>query len=1209
MINLRLTGAQTTTREESDIRVNTNNLQQIICASTQLGGTQPMSYSTDGGDTWSQASLPEFSGDARQGDPTIDWTSDGTAWTVTIGISAATDLVMRTFSSTDQGGTWTFDSTVTSTQSSMDKQALWIDHSATSPHTDNMYLIWHNSNPCFVSTRKGPGGTWSAPLQVSGLETTGTAVGSDIKTNAKGHIFAFWPDTVSQNLWTAKSTDGGTSFSTPVSIAKTSGAFQNFIPAQNGRGCLIYISGGAFTAAGTDYVYAVWSDLAGGTGCNSSASAPGSDVSSSCKTRAFFSRSTDGGSTWSTSIKLNDQNAKNDQFFTRLSVDQISGALVVIYYDTINDSDRLKTDLWMQISLDHGETWSSAVQVTTSETDETAAGAQANFQYGDYIGLTGHDGNFFACWTDRRNAGLEEIWGAPIQTSGISFLFGQSTYAKDEVAAKVTYSPAGWLQVSGFSNEQLGLHSVSDLSNNPSPIPTVSISLDDSLNTGLTAAQLSAISANLASVSASFGPLPIVETDTTFQQDPQTFLYPFTVSFDNGNIFSPLGADQTVTLTMSASFTVGPITRAAFATILLTSGEDPRFENVDLNHPGDFPSWLSFDLRFLKMTVPSSGAVSTASRFGATMTRDRNDAPAFIASVISNLTAGKGTAGNDTFDPGLSQDEEASSLEFLQQDNAGNLVFNFAIARVRLLGNTPGAQAKKVRVFFRLFQAQTTASNFNPDTTYRFHSDGVLNGVTVPLLGIQNDQNGNPEYVTVPCFASQRVNISGPADMTTQPEDTPNAYTIGVNPGVEVDSFFGCYLDLNQPDQTLFPQTPPAGDPDGPFSGTLLSLSEVIARAPHQCLIAEIRYDDTPIPLGADSTTDKLAQRNIAWIDGPNPGQAESRQMPHPIEIKASNPESGIPDELLIFWGNTPRNSTATLYLPAVQASEIIGLANGAFQTHQLTQIDAHTIQCPVGGVTIVPIPKGTARNAGLLSVELPLGIRKGEQFDIVVRQVTAAQATSHPAPPPPPPITITAQALTERPPTTFGWRRQVGAFQIAVVISTKEQILLSEERLLSWLLWIQRSIHINNRWYPVLARYIEIIEGRIRGFGGDPGTIMPSPTGEVPGWPTRGKGGGQHGGEPGHGSHSDEGHGFGLLEGYYSTGKVTGVIYNRFGDFDGFILLTESGHEVTFRGREQEIEDLVHRAWLERTVITVYADEHDLRWPKYIVLRRPPGI
>ena len=409
---------------------------------------------------------------------------------------------------------------------------------------------------------------------------------------AAGDVFAFWPDTVSQNLWTSKSTDGGTSFSTPVSIAKTNGAFQNFIPAQNGRGCLIYISGGAFTAAGTDYVYAAWSDLAGGSGCNSSANAPGSDVTSACKTRAFFARSTDGGATWSTPVTLNDQNAKNDQFFTRLAVDEATGALVVIYYDTINDPGRLKTDLWMQTSTDHGASWSSAVQVTTSETDETVAGATSTFQYGDYIGLTGHDGNFFACWTDRRNGGVEEIWGAPIHTSGISIVFGQSTYAKDEVAVTASYRPAFWIEVSGFSNDQLGLHAVSDLSNTPSPVPTVSITLDDSLNPGLTAAQLSAISAHLSSISTSFGPLPIVETDTTFALDPQTFMYPFTVSFADQDIFDPLGPDQSVTLTLSASFTVGPITRTAFATILLTSGEDPRFENIALDHPAAFPRRL-----------------------------------------------------------------------------------------------------------------------------------------------------------------------------------------------------------------------------------------------------------------------------------------------------------------------------------------------------------------------------------------------------------------------------------------------------------------------------------------------------------------------------------------------------------------------------------------------------------------------------------------
>ena len=1195
--NVRLTGSQTTTREESDIRINTDNISQIICASTRLGDTQPMSFSIDGGATWTQADLPQFTGDARQGDPTIDWTSDGTAWTVTIGIVTTSDLHLRAFKSVDHGATWTFDSTVTTTQSAMDKQALWIDHSPTSPHTDNMYLIWHNGAPCFVSVRNGPSGTWSAPLQISGSETTGTAIGSDIKTNADGDVFAFWPDTGSRNLFVSRSTDGGANFSTPVTITTTNGSFQNFIPAQNNRGCLIYISGGAFVASGTSYVYAVWSDLAGGSGCSGSSDEPGSDVNSDCKTRAFFSRSTDGGATWSTPVKLNDQNAKNDQFFTRLAVDQVSGALVAVYYDTINDPGRLKTDLWMQTSLDHGATWSSPAQVTTAQTDETAAGAQSNFQYGDYIGLTGHDGNFFACWTDRRSGGVEEIWGAPIETSSIAFIFGQSTFAKDEVAAQASYAPAFWIQVSGFSNDQLGLHNTGDLGNNPSPQPTISITLDPSLNTGLTASQIASITASLGSITPSFGPLPVIQTDSTFHQDPQTFLYPFTLTFNNQNAFNPLGVDESVTLTVNASFVVGSITRTASADLLLTSGENPRFENVDLAHPGDYPVWLSFDLRFFKVTVPSTGSTTTSSRFGATMTRNRDDAPGFIAQVIANLNIGNGTAGGESFGSDLSQDEHASALEFLPQDNAGNFVFNFAVARVRLLGNTPGAQALKVRVFFRLFQAQSTGASFNPNTTYRFHSDSVLNGVKVPLLGIQNDANGNPEYVTVPCFASPRVNISGPADMNNQPEDAPNAYTIDVVPGVEVDSYFGCYLDINQPDQKLFPANPPATNRDGPFTGTLSSLSEVIARAPHQCLIAEIRYDDTPIPVGATpATTDKLAQRNIAWIDGPNPGQQESRRMPHPIEIMASNPKSGILDELLIFWNNTPEGSIATLYLPAVPASEILRLATGAFQTHQLTVINAHTLQFPVGGVTIIPIPQGTARNAGLLSVELPPGIRRGDRYDIVVRQVTEAHATTRPSPPPPPPIGIpeadTHLAAVERPPRTFSWRRQAGAFQIAIVISTREQILLSEERLLSWLLWIQKSIPVNNRWYLVFNRYIDLVGGRVRGFGGDPGKIQPSPTGDVPGWPDKGKGG------------DDD---FELLEGPHCTGKVTGVIYDRFGDFAGFVLLTLGGHEHRFRSQEDEIEDLVHRAWLERILITVYPDRHDPHWPKSIVLRRHP--
>jgi hypothetical protein len=213
--------------------------------------------------------------------------------------------------------------------------------------------------------------------------------------------------------------------------------------------------------------------------------------------------------------------------------------------------------------------------------------------------------------------------------------------------------------------------------------------------------------------------------------------------------------------------------------------------------------------------------------------------------------------------------------------------------------------AKKVRVFFRLFQAQSTLSDFNASTTYRFSADAQLNGVTVPLLGVQNDSQGNPDYVTIPCLATPRAyidpatNAYKPVSMTQQPEDTPNAQQIDMVPGVEVDTFFGSWLDINQPGQKFLPATLAAGNLDGPYSGSLLSINEVIANAAHQCLIAEIRDDDTPIPPGATTAnSDKLAQRNIAWIDGPNPGAAESRRNPHPFEIRASPVGAPAPDEL-----------------------------------------------------------------------------------------------------------------------------------------------------------------------------------------------------------------------------------------------------------------------------------------------------------------------
>ena len=139
-------------------------------------------------------------GDSHHSDPTVDWTTDGTAWATTIGVDAGTtDLQMRAYRSDDGGKTWTFDGTFSGEQTSADKQQMWVDRSPTSPFKDTIYAIWHNGRPAFVNRRLSSG--WQVPIRVSGAETTGTGIGGDITTNANGDVFAVWPDTVSQNVF------------------------------------------------------------------------------------------------------------------------------------------------------------------------------------------------------------------------------------------------------------------------------------------------------------------------------------------------------------------------------------------------------------------------------------------------------------------------------------------------------------------------------------------------------------------------------------------------------------------------------------------------------------------------------------------------------------------------------------------------------------------------------------------------------------------------------------------------------------------------------------------------------------------------------------------------------------------------------------------------------------------------------------------------
>ena len=106
--------------------------------------------------------------------------------------------------------------------------------------------------------------------------------------------------------------------------------------------------------------------------------------------------------------------------------------------------------------------------------------------------------------------------------------------------------------------------------------------------------------------------------------------------------------------------------------------------------------------------------------------------------------------------------------------------------------------------------------------------------------------------------------------------------------------------------------------------------------------------------------------------------------------------------------------------------------------------------------------------------------------------------------------------------------------------------------------------------------------------FGGDPGLILPSPTGD---------GRRKH---PGHPEPEGE-------ERLRFTGKIAGLIFDGFGDFEGFLLDTEDG-ERKFYSREKEIEELAERVWRESSRITVVAERHEPHRPLSIIIRQPPA-
>jgi len=1074
MGNIRVTHSASTdnARAESAVIINPNNPQQMVAASKMFEGlheyhfTLATAFSIDGGRTWNESDPLTLPLDATGiTDPALAWDDSNNVFLLGLAVKnlpKGDGVGITVYKSTDGGQTWG-DPNLIHNAPFDDKCWLAGDANPNSPHHGNLYAVWDSANS--ASTGLGyarsldHGDSWES---IAGGTIDGTAIFSnshdpEINVSADGKVYVVFRVVEFVLL---VSDDGGASFTLmPNSPTDTIVEVDPFNGTPSAGGGWAVLPGGNFrvitapTACvfGTTFAVA-WADFREG------------------KSRIYYAVSHDGGDSW-----LTDPSGQPlltgsipDNFhhvFPQIIADP-SGAIVCSYYEFGPKPQKPLIDVIVAQSLDGGLTF-LPFKVTDQPWDPTVNAPWAHWRsdpskidstctfIGDYFGLDASSEGIYPNWTDSRDGGFE-LYTDIVPVRRCAFLVERSTLGQDEIDAR-RGQPGGpvvpdafRVVVDGLTASQLGVTNSSTKLNVASPIAGMTIKCTG--NTSATGGYGAEIQRFTFNYDLDFGP-----TDDAFGFAGPTKFVPLNVS----------------THGLSAA-----------AELELIKQPNPFILHGD-------PPWLSVDLRVFSVTANEP-------KFGNTMGADASKAPEFIQNVIADLTTGKGKAGTDFFTD-LTPDE-ANNL-FVFETHSNKRVFNFAIARVHYIG-TIGAD--KVRVFFRLFPALSTSTAFQLGTTYRRNPSNP-HGEPIPRAGIVGT-----EYVTIPCFAEQRID-STVDTMDNQTDDPYNVQHIDAGAGgKEVFHFFGCWLDINQPHKPNS-MTPNNVLPinvdvkkDGPFqdgSNPPLTIQQAIVRNPHQCLIAEIAFDPVSIPAGKDpGNWDKLAQRNLAWGDLANPGVDGSRRALNTFEIRPTPktlPAHETPDELMIDWGNLPAGATAQIYLPAVDIEEVLRTATGLYTTHSLTRVDSHTLQCSAMGITYIPIPRGTDINfAGLLSVDLPLGVKRGQQFQVMVRQVTSAFGTIPTPPPPPGFVASPPAAVSVVNNYSIKWRRVLGAFQVNIPVQTKALLLPREERLLSVMKWIGEAIPPDNRWYPVFRRYLSQLGDRVAGFGGNPDEVLPSPDG-----------------------------------------------------------------------------------------------------------------
>lgn len=385
---------------EPSIAVDPNNPQHVVVA---YQVPTSVAFSQDGGNSWKKAEGTASTQYKTSGDVSITYDAKGVALLAYLAFDKlgtfnywahnATRNGLFVRRSLDGGKTWESQERPVlahPTESGIpfrpsgpgtlfeDKPYIFTDLTQ-GAHAGNIYIGWTEfslTKTIILFARSSDGGaTWSVPIEIStheGLprDDNGAVEGFTGAVGPDGTVYVAWAD--GDSIAFTSSHDGGQSFAPSRSIISTGPLY---FALQGIERC------GGFPqlgAASRGLLYLTWSDYRNG-GVN-----------------VFASTSANGGESWDSAVRVNSNplHDGSDQFMQWLSVDPVTGAANVVFYDRRDDPENKLSTVTLAQSTDGGKSF------TNYAWTRSGFGGQSDF-IGDYIGIAAHNGRVFGTWTEK----------------------------------------------------------------------------------------------------------------------------------------------------------------------------------------------------------------------------------------------------------------------------------------------------------------------------------------------------------------------------------------------------------------------------------------------------------------------------------------------------------------------------------------------------------------------------------------------------------------------------------------------------------------------------------------------------------------------------------------------------------------------------------------------------------------------------------------